>query len=519
MESSSSDVLDENATDTTSPSHLAAMNTATKRDESARTQPDGNDSPNLCEGDTCIIENLLSPDLENGIFEKLSNEVQWQRMSHQGGEVPRLVAVQGEVGTDGSIPIYRHPSDESPPLLSFSPSVLAIKAATEKQLGHPLNHVLIQFYRDGKDYISEHSDKTLDIVRGSYIANVSLGATRTMVFRTKRADKDPSADQGPLSNTSRKVQRAALPHNSLCRMGLKTNEKWLHSIRQDKRADWEKSPDELAYKGGRISLTFRHIGTFLDKDETIIWGQGATHKTRDDASSVVNGQTEESIQMLRAFGTENHASNFDWEAYYGRGFDVLHLRSAPRFFASTDAITNLRVCIMLAEYEIGYASGSITQAKKQSVDDGLESTDILVKFVDNDDKKTEASGDIAIMLYLYFNHQKKKSLNAPADLARQFTLFQKSFALSRQWHKASKSSEVAIAKTCLASWELGADGPAYIGGDGPNLADFAFWPALHIIVQACGQALLDDFPRLSSYYEIMKTRPGTVKALDRVQTG
>lgn len=517
MNSSSSDVLDENATDATL-SYLTTMNAATKQGETASTQPDENDSSNLCEGDTCIIEALLPPDLEHGIFEKLSNEVQWQRMSHQGGEVPRLVAVQGEVGTDGSIPIYRHPSDESPPLLSFSPSVLAIKAETEKQLGHPLNHVLIQFYRDGKDYISEHSDKTLDIVRGSYIANVSVGATRTMVFRTKRADKDPSADQGPLSSTSRKLQRAALPHNSLCRMGLKTNEKWLHSIRQDKRADWEKSPDELAYKGGRISLTFRHIGTFLDKDETIIWGQGATRKTRDDASSVVNGQTEESIQMLRAFGIENHASNFDWDTYYSRGFDVLHLRSAPRFFASTDAITNLRVCIMLAEYEIGYASGSITQAKRQSIEEGLESTDILVKFVDNDHKKTEASGDIAIMLYLYFNHQKKKSLNAPADLARQFTLFQKSFVLSRQWRKASKSSEVAIIKAYLASWELDADGPAYIGGDGPNLADFAFWPALHIIVQACGQALLDNFPRLSSYYEIMRTRPSTVKALDRLQT-
>ncbi|CRK16323.1 hypothetical protein BN1723_017462, partial [Verticillium longisporum] len=103
-------------------------------------------------------------------------------MSHQGGEVPRKVAVQGLVAEDGSMPVYRHPADESPPLFPFTKTVLEIKAVVEEKLGHPLNHVLIQFYRDGNDYISEHSDKTLDIVKGSYIVNVSLGAERTMIF-------------------------------------------------------------------------------------------------------------------------------------------------------------------------------------------------------------------------------------------------------------------------------------------------------------------------------------------------
>lgn len=127
----------------------------------------------ICEGDTDIIGNVLADDLVKNAFENLSHEVQWQCMLHQGGEVPRLVAVQGEVADDGSMPVYRHPSDESPPLLPFSPTVSAIKAATGKHLGHPLNHVLIQFYRDGRDYISEHRDKTIDVVKGSYIANVS----------------------------------------------------------------------------------------------------------------------------------------------------------------------------------------------------------------------------------------------------------------------------------------------------------------------------------------------------------
>ncbi|UKZ55301.1 hypothetical protein TrVGV298_009121 [Trichoderma virens] len=233
---------------------------------------DSSPKQKLCEGDADVILNALPSSLADEAFEKLEKEVQWQRMSHQGGEVPRLVAVQGEVGEDGTMPVYRHPADESPPLLPFSPTVKAIKAEIEKHLGHPLNHVLIQFYRDGNDYISEHSDKTLDIVKGSYIANVSLGAERTMTLRTKKLEKDLSEEAS--NDGKRKIERAKLSHNSLFRMGLQTNMKWLHAIRRDKRADRDRSPAELAYSGRRISLTFRHIGTFLDRDEIIIWGQG-----------------------------------------------------------------------------------------------------------------------------------------------------------------------------------------------------------------------------------------------------
>lgn len=77
-----------------------------------------------------------------------------------------------------SIPIYRHPSDESPLLLPFSPTVSMIQKHVEKVLQHPVNHVLIQFYRSGNDYISEHSDKTIDVVPNSKIVNVSFGAER-----------------------------------------------------------------------------------------------------------------------------------------------------------------------------------------------------------------------------------------------------------------------------------------------------------------------------------------------------
>ncbi|CAM1500854.1 Fc.00g100160.m01.CDS01 [Cosmosporella sp. VM-42] len=470
----------------------------------------------LCEGDTDVIENVLPAALADGIFDKLRDEIQWQRMSHQGGDVPRLVAVQGLAADDGSIPVYRHPSDEAPPLLPFTPTVLAIKAETEKHLGHPLNHVLIQYYRDGNDYISEHSDKTLDIVKGSYIANVSLGAERTMVLRTKRQDKDPSRTGSPPASTKRQVQRARLPHNSLCRMGLQTNMKWLHAIRQDKRADRDKSPAELAYNGGRISLTFRQIGTFLDRDETCIWGQGATNKTREEAKPVINGQTDQAIAMLRAFGTENHASDFDWEKHYGGGFDVLHMSNAPRLFASPDPLVNSRIGFMLAECGVNYAKGSLGLAKD------ADAKDAPVKFVDNDTAKSTVEGDIAIMLYIdakYGEGRPGTSRTAP-ELADQYTRFQQGLQFLEKYRALEKDAEgkrnIKLLRKELAIWDAYAaeveDG--FLAGAGATLPDFVVWPVLHALVEEAGtEALFEGFEALRAYDKNILGRESTRKFL------
>ncbi|KAF5128254.1 DNA oxidative demethylase ALKBH2 [Metarhizium anisopliae] len=466
----------------------------------------------LCEGDTDIIDNVLHEDLAKDAFEKLRDEVQWQRMLHQGGEVPRLVAVQGEVSDDGSMPVYRHPSDESPPLLPFSPTVLAIKSETEKYLGHELNHVLIQFYRDGKDYISEHSDKTVDVVKGSYIANVSLGAERTMVFRTKRQGKDPSRDDASSpGDTRRQSQRARLPHNSLCRMGLKTNMKWLHSIRQDKRAEREKTPAELAFKGGRISLTFRQIGTFLDKDETSIWGQGATGKSRETAKLVVNGQSPEAVEMLKAFGAENNSSAFDWEEWYGKGFDVLHFSNSPRFFASADATSNMRIHLMLAEYGINFAKGSMAPDPKSS-----NTAHAAIRFVDNNASKSVVDGDVAIMLYLnsVYGHDKKDQ----ADLALRFTRFQGALKLGDLWEQHDSSTP--LSKTLLrelGTWDEMAANTSEVGmpGSTPSLADFAVWPVLHAIVDQYGTEVFDGMGALKGYYERFGEREATKQVVGK----
>ncbi|KAF9478770.1 hypothetical protein BDN70DRAFT_906563 [Pholiota conissans] len=279
-------------------------------------------------GDSYLVTDFFPASLADDVFEKLQKEVKWQTMHHRGGDVPRLVAVEGEIAADGSFPVYRHPADESPPLSPFSPAVSQIRAHAEKLLNHPLNHVLIQYYRTGSDYISEHSDKTVDIVRGSNIVNISFGAQRTMTLRAKKdktAQEDTTPSDPSVPGTPRTAQRIPLPHNSMFVMGLETNAKWLHSINRDNRPFRTKSPEEQFKDGGRISLTFRQIGTFLTKDEARIWGQGAKNKKKEEAGLVIH-DNDEVTRLGLAFGAENHQSDFDWESGYGSGFDILHFR-------------------------------------------------------------------------------------------------------------------------------------------------------------------------------------------------
>ncbi|KAK4133875.1 hypothetical protein BT67DRAFT_33367 [Trichocladium antarcticum] len=497
----------------------------------------------LCEGDTTVITNVLTPGLAAGAFERLLDEVSWAGMSHMGGEVPRRIAVQGAIADDGSMPVYRHPADESPPLLPFSPTVLQIKEEIETHLGHPVNHVLIQHYRSGSDYISEHSDKTLDIAPGSFIANVSLGAERTMVFRTKRPPQKTTDDDPP---AARRTHRAPLPHNSLCRMGPATNTRWLHAIRPDRRAARDKTPPE---QGARVSLTFRRIATFLDAGQSRIWGQGATAKTRARARPVVNGQTDDAVAMLRAFGRENHTgSGFDWAREYGPGFDVLHMGVPKRFCAgSADALGNAAVVLALAELGVGWARGSV---------DGPG------RFEDNDVGRAVAHGAGAVLRYLdaVYGPGRRYDQMLPREVARRFARLQQALDLRGEWRRvgevgavggggggdgASTESETAAVRqllaTALADWEgyardaaaavavsastepapapaagdttaaTSAPGFYIAGGSQPSPADFALWPVLHDMVRVCGDGVLGA--HLGQYYAAFKQRSSVAKAL------
>jgi alkylated DNA repair dioxygenase AlkB len=66
----------------------------------------------------------------------------------------------------------------------------ALRDATARiavALSAPFNSVGFNFYRDGSDSVAPHNDRLQELVAGQPIALLSLGGTRRMLIRSKRA--------------------------------------------------------------------------------------------------------------------------------------------------------------------------------------------------------------------------------------------------------------------------------------------------------------------------------------------
>jgi nicotinamidase-related amidase len=268
------------------------------------------------EGDSRLWCNTLAGCCDEGTFKTLEQEICWHEMFHRGGAVPRLVAIQGQKLPDGSEPLYRHPVDAQPLLCDFSPTVDRIRRAVEARVGHPLNHGLLQYYRTTQDWISEHSDKTLDVDQNSTIINVSFGLTRTMVLKPKGGGTQ---------------QRLPLPDGSFLSLGLATNRRWYHAIRQ--QGDGADGP--------RISLTFRYIHSFYNPTTKAVWGNGSSAKTQEEAERNAEARTKlpfkeqqawernQADTMVFLFREENINPDFDYSRYQP-GFEVINLAILER---------------------------------------------------------------------------------------------------------------------------------------------------------------------------------------------
>ena len=252
--------------------------------------------------DSKLIEGLFSDQECIELFNTLKSQTHWTTMKHRGGDVPRLLSIQHTYYPDKR-PIYRHPADIQPKSEIWSSVSDKIRQRISDYLKMDLNHALIQYYRSGLDYISEHADKTLDILKNTPIINASFGAVRTMKLRSKYVN----------SHGTRDIHNIKLTNGSIFVLGWETNKTFTHSIKQDKRIDSIKSTDELAFDGQRISLTLRNIATFMDNDGKL-FGQGAPD------GEYVN----DADKMLTAFGIENKSYCYDWDEVYGDGFHSLH---------------------------------------------------------------------------------------------------------------------------------------------------------------------------------------------------
>ena len=391
--------------------------------------------------------------------------------------------------------------------------------------------------------------QTLDIVRESNIVNVSLGAQRIMTLRTKKSSDGKLPEHIP-----RQSQRIPLPHNSVFVLGPETNRQWLHGIRPDKRRNAEKTEQETSYGGERISITFRQIGTYIDAAGQKIWGQGARSKQQESAGDISTSNSSELDRLIIAFGRENHQSDFDWDAEYGSGFDVVNLvTSTAQTSLSDDRLVNLRILMYLFERNIPC---EIAPASSQSnplspsiatSNASIHTENDVPTFRDIDEGSSEVKGDLEILFYLgkFYPLLPPKGEVAGRQIHREttqaFSRVTQANEVLHLWQRVSgnpisessrtssamretkasaknpKQADATLAakfENELQTWEKYAGEADFLGGEFFAIVDCAFWPVLDDVVRRWEGWDPDRYARLDAYHQRVFMMESVKRAFD-----
>jgi len=102
----------------------------------------------------------------------------------------------------------------------------------KKKFKHNFNQMLINYYRNGNDYIGKHSDDEKQKIKNTPILSFSFGATRKFNIYSKK--------------TKQKILTLELPNNSLIVMGGQLQIFYKHGI-----------PKQPKINEKRINITFR----------------------------------------------------------------------------------------------------------------------------------------------------------------------------------------------------------------------------------------------------------------------
>lgn len=198
--------------------------------------------------DLLYYQPLFPAQISRQLFEFLRKEFCWYRVTYQVRGItintPRFTTVFGLddthyfSGPDATGPVLEKLTNLKPkkafkcvprPL----PGCLNIlRSVVEGATGETFNFCLLNYYKDGTDSISYHSDDESFLGPNPSIASISLGASRDFLMRNK-------ADHTITFKTPLKSGEMILMKGT-------TQSKWDHSI-----------PKRKGDIGGRINITFR----------------------------------------------------------------------------------------------------------------------------------------------------------------------------------------------------------------------------------------------------------------------
>lgn len=186
------------------------------------------------------LEYFLENDCKNKINREISeddfhsinfNNINWKQdsinMFGKNIPLPRYTSWYGDQGKN-----YSYSGINSNPN-NWNKGLKFIKNKVERVSQTSFNSVLLNWYRDGEDYLNWHSDNEKELGKRPIIASVSFGETRDFMLRKK--DK------------AIKI-KIPLKHGSLLIMGGDLQNFWEHSV-----------PKRKKVKNDRVNLTFRYI--------------------------------------------------------------------------------------------------------------------------------------------------------------------------------------------------------------------------------------------------------------------
>jgi alkylated DNA repair dioxygenase AlkB len=183
----------------------------------------------LPDTDLMLYEGFFAKEESNYYYNVLLNSIKWREADlhiyDKTHVIPRMVAWYEDKANPGANP-------DGP---EWTPELLAIRKRVEAETGFKFNSVLLNLYRNGKDGVGWHSDRTEHFGKNQIIASVSFGETRPFRMRHKTR-KDVSQQEIPLT------------HGALLLMAGTTQSCWEHHIPKTAK-------DILP----RINLTFRQV--------------------------------------------------------------------------------------------------------------------------------------------------------------------------------------------------------------------------------------------------------------------
>ncbi len=174
----------------------------------------------------------LSQSQAEHYFQLFYDELNWQTetlmMAGKPVQSPRKVAWYGDDGA-----VYRY-SGARYTALPWHPALKQLKHQLSEAFEAPINSVLTNLYRDGRDSVGWHADSEKELGRQPVIFSLSLGASRFFDYRRQ--------DQHNLKH------RIELHAGTLLIMHGDFQQYWQHQV-----------PKQLKIEEPRINLTFRYI--------------------------------------------------------------------------------------------------------------------------------------------------------------------------------------------------------------------------------------------------------------------